>query len=42
MLCQKVLETNQNTFDVSSLIQGAYLVKITTDNGQTTKKLTVK
>ena len=42
MLGQKVLETNQNTFDVSSLIQGAYLVKITTDNGQTTKKLTVK
>lgn len=42
MLGQRVLQTNQNTFDVSGLVQGAYLVKITTDNGQTTKKLTVK
>tara|TARA_B100000949_G_scaffold134344_1_gene118295 strand:- start:30 stop:1427 length:1398 start_codon:yes stop_codon:yes gene_type:complete len=39
---QKLMETNSNSFDVSALANGIYLVKITTTEGTAVKQLSVQ
>jgi hypothetical protein len=39
---QTILETSQNTFNVSSFTAGTYFVKVTTKDGTATKQLLVK
>ena len=39
---QKLMETSNNNFDVSSLANGIYLVKITTAEGTAVKQLSVQ
>ena len=42
MLGRKVLETNKNMINVSTLDQGSYIIKITSDSKTLTKKLIIK